>query len=318
MILSFPARLRTLALERPDAPAITCAGETVTRAELESRGTRLARELQSYGVGVGDFVTVAHSQLGRLVRGVPRGVEARCDSAAGVGEIAGPRARRRSSISPDRRSSSARPTRRSTTCPTRSSTSRSVTSRRPSSRTTHSPTRVSPAWKAPTSGGSTGRPKLIVSGDPADVRHRCPWPSSACRDDGCMLVPGPLYHNGPAVWCVPGAAARQPSWCCCNGSTPRQVLAAIERHGVDVVYLVPTMMKRILRLDDDVRSATTCRRCGSCGTSPSPARRGSRRRGSTGSARSASIELYARHRGAGGRDHHRHRVARAPRFGRSA
>ena len=59
MILSFPARLRTLALERPDAPAITCAGETVTRAELESRGTRLARELQSYGVGVGDFVTIA-------------------------------------------------------------------------------------------------------------------------------------------------------------------------------------------------------------------------------------------------------------------
>ena len=28
---------------------------------------------------------------------------------------------------------------------------------------------VSPAWKAPTSGGSTGRPKLIVAGDPAVV-----------------------------------------------------------------------------------------------------------------------------------------------------
>jgi len=29
------------------------------------------------------------------------------------------------------------------------------------------PDAVSPAWKAPTSGGSTGLPELIVSGDPA-------------------------------------------------------------------------------------------------------------------------------------------------------
>src|SRR5256885_1380638 len=55
---------------------------------------------------------------------------------------------------------------------------------------------VSPSWKAPTSGGSTGRPKLIVSGDPAlfDTGADAPLHLSA---DGCMVVPGPLYHNAP-------------------------------------------------------------------------------------------------------------------------
>ena len=60
------------------------------------------------------------------------------------------------------------------------------------------PDAVSPAWKAPTSGGSTGRPKLIVSGDPSMIDDEAPrrWDSP----DGCLVMPGPLYHNGPAVW----------------------------------------------------------------------------------------------------------------------
>ena len=39
-------------------------------------------------------------------------------------------------------------------------------------------------------------------------------------------------------------------------------LAAIEAHQAHVVYLVPTMMKRIWRLPRRCASATTCRRCG--------------------------------------------------------
>ena len=58
------------------------------------------------------------------------------------------------------------------------------------------PDRVSPAWKAPTSGGSTGRPKLIVSGRPGLVN----WLELAfwrLDDATTALMPGPLYHNGP-------------------------------------------------------------------------------------------------------------------------
>ena len=60
------------------------------------------------------------------------------------------------------------------------------------------PDAVSPAWKAPTSGGSTGRPKLIVSGDPALCDPDAP--PLFGQTDGCMVVPAPLYHNGPIVW----------------------------------------------------------------------------------------------------------------------
>ena len=63
---------------------------------------------------------------------------------------------------------------------------------------TLSPMSISPAWKAPTSGGSTGRPKLIVSGDPALCDPDAP--PLFGKADGCMVVPAPLYHNGPIVW----------------------------------------------------------------------------------------------------------------------
>jgi bile acid-coenzyme A ligase len=113
------------------------------------------------------------------------------------------------------------------------------------------PDAISPAWKAPTSGGSTGRPKLIVSGDPAMFDTDAP-PPLGVRPDGCMLVPGPLYHNGPAVWSCQ-ALLQGNHVVLLSRFDAEEVLAAIERHRVDIVYLVPTMMKRILRLDDDVR-----------------------------------------------------------------
>ena len=111
---------------------------------------------------------------------------------------------------------------------------------------------TSPAWKAPTSGGSTGRPKLIVSGDPGSYDEDVPPPFGTA--DGCMVVPAPLYHNGPIVWSCSAWLA---------GShvvvLPRfdaeVTLAAIDRYHADTVYPVPTMMKRISRLPDDVRNS---------------------------------------------------------------
>ncbi len=111
---------------------------------------------------------------------------------------------------------------------------------------------TSPAWKAPTSGGSTGRPKLIVSGDPALCDPDAP--PLFGKADGCMVVPAPLYHNGPIVWSCS-------AWL--GGShvvvLPRfdaeATLEAIDRYQADTVYLVPTMMKRIWRLPEEVRDS---------------------------------------------------------------
>lgn len=65
-------------------------------------------------------------------------------------------------------------------------------------------------------------------------------------------MPGPLFHNGPGVWSCQGLlygnhVAVLPRF------DAEATLAAIAEHRADVVYLVPTMMKRILRLPDDVR-----------------------------------------------------------------
>ncbi len=109
---------------------------------------------------------------------------------------------------------------------------------------------MSARWKAMTSGGSTGRPKIIVSKDAAERDPEAP--SLGMTIDGVQLVPGPLYHNGPFMFSAFGLAV---------GATlvvmPRfdavGALALIERHHVDWVFLVPTMMHRIWRLPEEER-----------------------------------------------------------------
>ena len=58
-MISFVNRLRELAAEAPDAHAVTCGNEVLTRSELMRRGGDLAVHLKGLGVGVGDLVTVA-------------------------------------------------------------------------------------------------------------------------------------------------------------------------------------------------------------------------------------------------------------------
>jgi len=250
VIVSFPARLAALAAERPDAPAVTCAGRSLTRAELESRSTRLARELQAIGVTHGSFVTVAlPNSIDWFVAyvacwklgAVPQPVSAKLPGPelAAIVELAG------STVvlgAPD-----------SAFAHLSDDIVHLPLGHEPGPQFTDDPLpdAVSPAWKAPTSGGSTGRPKLIVSGDPATLETEAPGPLGTLPD-GCMLVPGPLYHNGPAVWSCQ-ALLQGNHVVVLERFDAEEVLASIERHRVDVVYLVPTMMKRVLRLDDDVR-----------------------------------------------------------------
>ena len=115
------------------------------------------------------------------------------------------------------------------------------------------PDATSPAWKAPTSGGSTGRPKLIVSGDPSVMDPEGVVPLRI-TPGGCMVMPGPLYHNGPLIW-----SCQALLWGDHVVVLPRfdaeGTLAAIQDHRADIVYLVPTMMKRIWRLPEEVRDA---------------------------------------------------------------
>ena len=61
---------------------------------------------------------------------------------------------------------------------------------------------IAEAFRAATSGGSTGAPKLIVATSAAvwDIDSEFLW----FRTGGAVLVPGPLYHTGPFTWAMLG------------------------------------------------------------------------------------------------------------------
>jgi len=58
MYQSYAHILRQLAKERPDASALTFAGETWTFAQLNARSSQTACALRAAGVGVGDRVAL--------------------------------------------------------------------------------------------------------------------------------------------------------------------------------------------------------------------------------------------------------------------
>ena len=129
---------------------------------------------------------------------------------------------------------------------------------------------VPPNVRTMTSGGSTGRPKLIVDLTPALADPTVAENGMQLR--GTTLVPGPLYHAGPFIV----------SWqCLLSGGTlilttrfdPEECLRLIERHRVDWALFVPTMMQRIWKLPGEVRArydVSSLRRV-MCTGAPSPA-----------------------------------------------
>ena len=244
-MISFIERLESLAADNPNAVAVTCVDESITRSDLLRAGYNLAVHLAQLGTREGDMVTVAVPnsidwfiayvaawRLGATPQPISPRLPVREIEA--IIELANPSAiiGVASDAFPGR-----------TCIPTGF--------RAPDHDASHLPYVVSQAWKAPTSGGSTGRPKLIVSGDPAALDPTAAVPLMM-DPGGCLVMPGPLYHNGPAVWsCQAWLHGLQVAL------LPRfdaaETLGAIEKHKGSVLYMVPTMMKRILRLPDEER-----------------------------------------------------------------
>jgi bile acid-coenzyme A ligase len=246
-LVSFTGRLAELAADAPDRPAVTCGADRMTRAELEAASSRLARDLAARGVGLGDMVTIALPNsvewfvafaAAWKLGAIPQPVSARLPARelAAIIELAQPKVVL--GVEPGQVGGP--------TC--------LPAGYRPPAELDDGPLPevVSPAWKAPTSGGSTGRPKLIVSGDPAMIDPETSlW---MFVRDGCLVMPGPLYHNGPLIWSCHALLSGYhvvvlPRF------DAEATLAAIEQHRADFVYVVPTMMKRIWRLPEETRLA---------------------------------------------------------------
>jgi bile acid-coenzyme A ligase len=244
--ISIGARLGDLAKERPDRPAVSDIDRTVTWRELDRRSNRVARGLQAAGVKFGDLVTIglANSvdfieacygiwKLGATPQPIsPRLPAAEADGVMDLAQtpilIAGP----------------------------------SIPSDRPrydvpallalSGDDSPLEDRTAPIWKAPTSGGSTGRPKLILSGGPGVFTPALPGAYRTTGDD-VMIMPGPLYHNGPFTSSF-GGLNQGAHLVILPRFDAEETLKAIDRHGGTWIYLVPTMMSRIWRLPPEVRA----------------------------------------------------------------
>jgi bile acid-coenzyme A ligase len=111
---------------------------------------------------------------------------------------------------------------------------------------------LAPSWKAMTSGGSTGRPKVIVDRSPAA------WDPQTYvlqqQADEVVLNPGPLYHNAPfsltylsLIFGAHVVGMRR--------FDPLEALRLIDAYKVSWVNFVPTMMHRIWSLPAEKRAA---------------------------------------------------------------
>lgn len=236
------AVFRWLADRDADRPAITqvpvpaAPGDerSVTRRELDLRTNRLARTYERLGVKEGDFVTI----------GLPNGIDfyEACIAAWKVGATPQPVSHRLPERERDEIVALARPA---------LVVSDVIEADAGASEEPILPDRVAPSYKAPTSGGSTGRPKVIVAGQRGEADPEAPGGFNMGHD-GVHLVPGPLSHNAPFVFSMSGLT---------KGNhlvvMPRfdalRTLELVEQFQVDWMLLVPTMMQRIWRLPDEVR-----------------------------------------------------------------
>src|SRR5216684_1742030 len=105
-------------------------------------------------------------------------------------------------------------------------------------------------WKAMTSGGSTGRPKVILDHGPAVVETSAEQMLGIPRDVS-LLNPGPLYHNAPFILSHMGlfAGGRVTGMVKFDAEEALRLIAA---HRVQWVNFVPTMMHRIWSLPEKI------------------------------------------------------------------
>ncbi len=185
---TFLSVLSRLAEADPDRPALTCGEVTLTRAGFLDRVGRLAALFAARGVAEGSTVTIGLPNSIGLVESM--------FAAWALGAVPQPISDR---IPPAERSAIvdlADPTLAVGMAPSDAGgrpVLESVPGQLPAGSFTPG---VSPVWKLVTSGGSTGRPKLIAATAPAFFENVGGLGGLIrMRPDGCVLVTGPISHD---------------------------------------------------------------------------------------------------------------------------
>lgn len=244
-IISLSRIIAHWADQQANRVAIDHEGEQVTWAQFEERTNRLARAYEALGVSQDDFVTIA----------LPNGIEfiEACFATWKLGATPQPISAKLPKLERDQIVDLGKPALVVGCAANEYTPTPSVPegfAPDPALSGAALPERTATSLKAMTSGGSTGRPKLIVSKSPGAYDPETP--ALEIQQRGVMLVPGPLYHNGPFLWCMVALFKG-----CTVGITTRfdaeQTLRTIERLRVDTCYMVPTMMRRIWAMPEETR-----------------------------------------------------------------
>ena len=237
-----------LAAADPDAPAISCAGASLTRRQLEQRTNRLARAYQHLGVTPDSFVTIG---LPNTVEFLEAAIAAwKCGATPQPVSYRLPARERQAIIE------LAEPSLVVGVAPEDAAGHTAIPAGyEPEPGLSDDPLGevAAASWKAPTSGGSTGRPKLIVAAQPALLESVEPFARLLGMTDGdTVLITGPLYHNAPfllsaCALVLGGHVVLMPRF------DAESALQLVQDNAVDYLYAVPTMMGRIWRLPEEQR-----------------------------------------------------------------
>jgi bile acid-coenzyme A ligase len=231
-LISYAQRLHDQAAADPDHLAVTDEWRSITRGELDRLANRVARALAAQGVVQGDRVTIALPNsvefVATMVACWNLGATAQPVSARlpereldAIIELASPRVVVREPVNVDGFDDAP------------------------------FPDATSNPWKAMTSGGSTGRPKLIEATQPGMIESEA-QPLLMMTPGGTHMMPGPLYHNGPFMWTTTALLAG--NHVVLGGRFDAETtLQLIDRWHPDSMYVVPTMMSRISKLPQAVR-----------------------------------------------------------------
>jgi len=244
---SFPAVLAANATADPDGIAVQCGDRSISRQGLESAANRAARCFAGMGVEQGDLVTI----------GLPNSIDwfVACLAAWKLGAVPNPVSPLLPAAERDAIIDRAEPALVVGFSPEEISGRAAIAAGHEvdGSQSDESlPDRTSPVERALTSGGSTGLPKLILARSPATYDPDTAFVMFSARRWG--LIAGPLYHGIPfaSAWRSLLAGASVVVMARFDAS---ECLELIDRHGVDRVTFVPTMMQRIARLSDEERAS---------------------------------------------------------------
>jgi bile acid-coenzyme A ligase len=246
-MISFGAKLRQHAERQPNAPAVSCGPETASYADLHRRSNRIARGLASLGVKAGDLVTV----------GLPNsvGFVAACYGIWKLGATPQPisyrlpKAELQAIVELAKSPVVVAAFDHAIDRPIVTAEALAALSDDESDLPDATPAIA----KAPTSGGSTGRPKLILSGAAGESPEQTPEMGGFLLTPGAtVLLPAPMYHNAPFSMMML-ATQLGAHVVVTPRFDPEGTLQEIKRRKTTWLYLVPTMMNRMWHLPAEVR-----------------------------------------------------------------